>query len=122
MATPFWSTSTGSALLGTLFAVPFLTMNAIVGTRAEPFFSLIRPGAQTSAREYVLLFVVLGLIPVGAFIAARPMFRRAPDGRRRYFVLNATLAAILTAGFLAISIGLGADIYRCDVLGIPNCD
>ena len=111
-----------AGILGSLFLLPFLTANAIVGGRIEPFFSLIRPGTHTSPREYVLLAVVLLLIPVGAFLAARPMFRRGDDGSRRFYALNAILATLLCAIFVFVVVGLGSDIYRCDVLGIPNCD
>jgi hypothetical protein len=111
-----------SAVTGGLCLLPFLAANAIVGNRIEPFFSLIRPGEHTSAREYALLAGLLALILFGAFVAARPMLRRGDDGRRRFYPLNAALAAGLCLVFVALSYGLGSDIYRCDVLGVPNCD
>jgi len=110
------------AVTGSLFLLPFVAANAIVGNRIEPFFSLIRPGLHTSLREYVLLFVVLLLILVGAVVVARPMLRRDGDGQRRFYPLNAALSALLCLAFVALSVGLGSDIYRCDVLGVPNCD
>jgi hypothetical protein len=113
---------TSAAFVGCLFILPFIVLNAIVGNRVEPFFSLIRPGSHTSPREYALLFIVLILIPIGAFIALRPMLRRQSDGSRSFHLLNGVLAALLIAVFAAVSIGLGEDIYRCDVLRIPNCD
>ena len=111
-----------AAATGALLAVPFLTANAIVGNRLEPFFSLIRPGPHTSGREYVLLFVVVFLLPVGAFIAARPMLRSEMTGRRKLYLVNGIIAALLLVAFSMLSIGLGSEIYRCDVLQIPNCD
>jgi len=111
-----------AALAGFLFALPFLVMNTIVGSRIEPFYSLIRPDTHTSPFEYVLLAVVLLLLPVGAFIAVRPMFQKGVDGERKFYPVNIILAAILVTGFVALSVGLGSDIYRCDVLLIPNCD
>ena len=111
-----------AAVTGSLFLLPFLAANAIVVNRIEPFFSLIRPGIHTSPREYALLFIVLLLIPAGAVIAARPMLRRGDDGRRRFHAVNAAIVALLCAAFIALAVGLGSDIYRCDVLGIPNCD
>lgn len=111
-----------SALIGGLLMVPFVAANSIVGNRIEPFFSFIRPGLHTSAFEYMLLFVVIGCLPVGAFIAARPIFERGADGKRRIYLLNGILAAFMLVVFVMLSAGLGADIYRCDVLQIPNCD
>ncbi len=111
-----------AALMGFLFALPFVVMNTIVGSRIEPFYSLIRPDTHTSPFEYVLLAVILLLLPVGGFIAVRPMFQKGADGKRKFYPVNIILAAILVTGFVALSIGLGSDIYRCDVLHIPNCD
>jgi hypothetical protein len=111
-----------AAVTGVLCLLPFLAVNAVVGNRIEPFFSLIRPGEHTSPREYVLLFGLLALILVGALVAAGPMLRRGDDGRRRFYPLNAALAVGLGLVFVAVSYGLGSDIYRCDVLGLPNCD
>jgi hypothetical protein len=36
--------------------------------------------------------------------------------------VNGVVAALLLAAFAMLSVGLGSDIYRCDVLQIPNCD
>ena len=111
-----------AAVTGIHFILPFFILNAIVGNRIEPLFSLIRPGVHTSPREYVLLAIVLLLFPVGAFIALSPTLRKDAGGTRRFYLLNALIAALLLAVFAMISIGLGSDIYRCDVLQVPNCD
>lgn len=111
-----------AALTGSLFILPLVAANAIVGGKIEPFFSLIRPGTHTSAREYVLIVIVLVLLPAGAWLAAKPMLQKGVDGRRQFYPINAVLSAILFLIFVTVSVGLGSDIYRCDVLGIPNCD
>lgn len=117
------STRPGSAaLVGFLFILPFFVANAIVGNRIEPFFSLIRPGLHTSARELVVLAIVLLLFPAGALVALSPMRRRGADGTRRFYLLNGVIAAVLLIAFAVLSIALGSEIYRCDVLKIPNCD
>jgi hypothetical protein len=113
---------TAAALMGILLILPLVAANVIVADRIEPFFSIIRPGTHTSAREYVLLGIVLVLLPAGAWLAARPMLARGVHGHRRLYPLNALLAAILLLTFVAVSFGLAVDIYRCDVLGIPSCD
>lgn len=111
-----------AALLGALCVVPFVLANAIVANSIEPFFSMIRPNAHTSAREYVLLAVVLLVMPVGAYVALRPSLLRSRDGKRRFLLLNAVVALLLVSGFVVVSIALGSEIYACDVLQIPNCD
>jgi hypothetical protein len=110
-----------AALTGLAFALPFLVLNAIVGGRVEPFFSLLRPGVHTGPLEYPLLAVVL-LLPAGAVVALRPALQAGADGHRSYPLANMLIAALLVAAFLLIGFVLGQEIYRCDVLGIPNCD
>lgn len=116
-ANPKWA-----ALVGLFFVAPFMILNAIIGEKIEPFISLIRPDTHTSLLEYVLLFIVLFLLPVGAFIAIGPMCLKKAGAKRSFYLVNFTLAAVLLAAFVFISFGLGSDIYRCDVLQIPNCD
>ena len=111
-----------AALVGLLFTAPFVILNAIVGKRIEPFFSLVRPGIHTGPFEYILLIIVLLLIPVGSFIAIRPMFQKGAEGKRKFYLVNTILAALLLIVFVMLSVGLGSEIYRCDVLQIPNCD
>lgn len=111
-----------AALTGAAFALPFLVLNAIVGARVEPFFSLLRPGVHTGPLEYPLLALVLLLLPVGAIVALQPMLRPGARGQRSYPVVNMLLAALLVAVFAMLTVVLGEEIYRCEVLGIPNCD
>ena len=37
-------------------------------------------------------------------------------------MLNGALGALMLVVFVILSVALGSEIYRCDVLGIPNCD
>ena len=118
-----WSRSpNAAALLGGLCLLPFVVANAIVANRIEPFFSFIRPGQHTSPFEYLLLATVLAFIVAGGFIAARPLFDRSAPPSLRTYILNGAVGALMLAVFLILSIGLGSEIYRCDILRIPNCD
>lgn len=111
-----------AALIGLFFIAPFALLNAIVGNRIEPFFSLIRPDIHTGPYEYLVLFIVLLLIPVGSYIALQPILHRGAEGKRSFYPLNVLLAAVLLMVFVTLSVALGSEIYRCDVLQIPNCD
>ena len=116
------SSPRGAALQGFALALPFVVLNFIVGNRIEPFFSWIRPTPHTSTQEYILLFTAILLIFLGAVVAARPFLQRGADGRRHFHPLNAVLATLLLVAFVSIAAALGTEIYRCDVLQIPNCD
>jgi multisubunit Na+/H+ antiporter MnhG subunit len=111
-----------AALAGVLSLLPFVMANAIVSQRVEPFFSLIRPGTETSVQEMVLLAFVLLLMPVGAYVALRPVLRMGFDRRRSFLFLNVATAAVVLVVFGTIAIALGNEIYRCEILQLPNCD
>jgi hypothetical protein len=102
-----------AAFTGLLCLLPFAALNAIVATRFEPFFSLIRPGAHTSNTEWFLLAASLLVMPVGAYVALR---------KRTFYLANIAAALFLLAVFTTLSLVLGEEIYRCEVLQIPNCD
>jgi hypothetical protein len=107
--------------LGASLVLPFFGLNLVVVHRVDQLFSWIRPGVQTGTFEYPILIAVLLLIPLGAAIALAPA-RHLVQGRRRIPVLNAVIAVLLVAGFVTLSITIGEEIVRCDVLQIKNCD
>jgi uncharacterized membrane protein len=111
-----------AAWTGLLFLLPFWIMNAIVALRIEPVFSWVRPGPHTSPQEYVLLAVVLLLLPVGAVWALIPSLKRSADGKRKFHAANAAVAMLLILFFVSVAGALGAEIYACEVMQIPNCD
>ncbi len=111
-----------AALLGAASLLPFLLCNAIVANQIDPFFSWIRPGPHTSPQEYILLAFVLLLLPAGAACALLPTVLVGVDGKRRFYYSNGAMAALLLLVFGVLSMTLGTEIYRCDVLKIPYCD
>ena len=111
-----------AALVALAFAVPFLLLNAVVANRLEPLFSALRPGPGAGPFEYPLLFGVLGLGLVGAVVALRTVVQKASDGSRRYPILNIVVAVVMLVGFTFVTVGLGDEIYRCDILNQPFCD
>jgi len=111
-----------SAAAGLAFGAPFLLLNTVVALRLEPYFTMLRPGPHTGPVEIPLLVVVLLLMPVGAFVALRPLRSADVDGRRSVPIVNVLVALVLVGGFLVIGGALGEEIVRCDVLGVPRCD
>lgn len=110
-----------AALIGFLFAVPFLAINFIVALHIEPFYSFLGSFPAIRATPLTPLLLLL-LFPIGAFIALRPMFQKTPDGQRRFLIGNSLVALTLLAFFLVVFSALGEEFYRCEILHIPNCD
>jgi len=106
-----------AAAAGLACLAPLLAMNAVVSLRLEPYLTWLRPDTHSNPREWTLIVIALLLMPLGAFLAARPLWTQ-----RRFFWLNASLALALVVLFSLLSFGIGEEVYRCEVLGIPNCD
>jgi hypothetical protein len=109
-----------SVLSGLTYALPFLFLNAVVSNKLQPLYSIIRPGTTTTALEYILLFLSIFLIGVGAFAAAKPMLFESKQ-RKLYFV-NCVVSLLLFVVFLLLLLGFGAQVYTCDVLQIQSCN
>lgn len=114
-------TPSASAVIGFLLALPFIIVNFIVALRIEPFYSFLGsfPAVRNSSLFPLLLLL---LFPIGAYIVIRPMLQKAPDGKRKIYLVNSVLGAIMLLVFLVLFIALGEETYRCDILKIPNCD
>lgn len=111
-------TARRSALLGSLCALPFVLMNFVVALRVEPFYANLGsvPVIRNSPVTPLLLLL---LFPVGAFVAMRPLFA---GGKKSGYAINILVSMLLIATFIPLFLALGQDLYRCDILQIPNCD
>lgn len=110
-----------AAILGLLFVLPFLIMNFIVVFKPDPIYSFMGPIGFISSTPWPVVLLIL-LILVGALITVRPMLPKGTDGKRKFHLVNAIIAAILFAEFILLAVGLRSEIYRCDGLHLPNCD
>jgi hypothetical protein len=108
-----------AALLALLFAAPFLAMNLVVVFRVDPVFSWMRPGPDTGPYEWAILWVLLGLILVGAVVALLPLVR--PCANRWKLVPNVLVGAMMLTVFLLLSVGFGHDM-TCDAVVSKTCD
>lgn len=115
-----------AALVSLFLTLPFMLLNTIAGNQIEPFFTIFKVNTGGGFWDYPVghtaLIVALLLLPVGAVIAMRPMFLERADGRRKVYPINGLLALGMLALFFLISGALLEEIYRCNVLQIPNCD
>lgn len=115
-----------AALIAFLFTLPFMVLNTIAGNQIEPFFTIFKVntggGFWDHPVGHISLIVALLLFPIGAVISIRPMFQKGADGKRKFHLMNVLLAVIMVFLFVLISGALISEIYRCNVLQIPNCD
>lgn len=111
-----------TVLFGFLAILPFFILNTLIATRYEPILSLLRPDGHTSIFEQVLLFSTLLLMLMGGIVALSPNVQMSEDGKRHLYPLNIAIGAMLIIVAVVLIYAFGTEVYRCDVLGIPNCD
>lgn len=108
--------SSGAIYVGFLFALPFAIANTVAVTGIAPLYSWL-----AGLGPYVI-FAVITLGFFGGIAVLMPLFWKSADGARTFYILNALIGLGLMAFFVVIGYALGEEIYRCDILKIPNCD
>jgi hypothetical protein len=120
------ATPRSAALIGFLFALPFVSLNAIAVSKLEPFYTAFTGlGLDNISRFGAGLIVfssVFLLLPLGALIAIRPLLQGKTRGARGWAIVEVAVATALMALFVLVSVGLGEEMYRCAILQVPNCD
>jgi hypothetical protein len=115
-----------AALASSVLILPLLILNSIAGNQLEPLYSIFKVntggGFWDHPIGHISLVIALLLLPVGAVIAMRPMLHTGADARRQFYLINGVLALLMLALFFLISGALLEEMYRCNVLQIPNCD
>ena len=116
-----------AALIAIALFLPSFILNFLAGQDNEVFDRFFRAvfspsGLRTNPLGYFVIITSILLIPIGSIIALRPIFQKGPNEKRRIYVVNLVLGTALLLIFVFIAGGLLEEIYRCDVLRIPNCD
>ncbi len=115
-----------AALVGLLCAAPAFVLNAIAGAGLEPLYSFFMVGGEGgflgNPIGYLAFFAALALLLVGAWVALRPLLHAAAPLGWPVWLLNGAVALLLVSLFLLVTLAFGVELYRCDVLGIVNCD
>lgn len=115
-----------AALSAFLLTLPLLLLNTIANKQIEPLSTFFKVNTAGGFWDYPVghlsLIGALVLLPCGAIIALRPMGQRRSAGGRKVYPLNLLLALLLLALFCLISGAFLEEIYRCNILQVPNCD
>ncbi|MBM4412094.1 MAG: hypothetical protein FJ040_01400 [Chloroflexi bacterium] len=100
-----------------LSILPFLVLNTIVSQQIQPMLGWMRPTGHTSLGELVVLGLSLMWAAYGAVRIILPMRRASP-----WSIVRMIGGLGLLTLVLMVTYGIGNDIYRCDIIHVPNCD
>lgn len=89
----------------------------LVAMQATFFLSLLRPLGQTTSYEQMLVLALIALVGVGGVVALLPLLTD-----KRLYIVNIIVGVVFVAFAIFAGYGIGIDVYRCDILKIPNCD
>jgi hypothetical protein len=111
------------ALVGLLLFLPI----GIVFSSAWLDIAIVRDlltdgGDRPNALGWTVIGGGLLMLPVALVVALLPMLRKGPNRRRRVYVVNLLVCAVVAIPFATILYGIGEEFYRCDVQGIQDCD
>lgn len=115
-----------AVLFSLLLTLPLILLNTIAINRIEPFFTIFQINTGGSFGDHPIghsaALVALLLLPCGAVISIRPLLQTGGGGKRIFYLINIFLSVLMVAAFVLITGALIEEIYRCNVLQIPNCD
>jgi hypothetical protein len=113
-----------AALTSLLLALPMgLLLPAVVFDIEGLITSVLTDdGAQANPLGLGVMLGALVALPVALAVSLTALLRRGADGRRRLSVVNLLLAAAVVTLMVPRWGGVAQELYRCEVLGIPNCD
>lgn len=105
-----------------LLFVPLFTLNLFAVGNYPGFDHFFRDVFSLSAYSNnplgsAIVHAAVLLLPLGAYVALRPVFVL-----RRALPLNLLIGILLLAAFVVFVGAMGQEAYRCDVLQIPKCD
>jgi hypothetical protein len=109
-------------LIGVALFMPMFLMNLFAVMDIPTFDNMFRhvfsvDGFTLNPYGTLTIFILLLLVPIGGVITLMPMFQQ-----RKIFLLNLLVGLFMISVFAMFVYGMGHDMYKCDILKIPNCD
>jgi hypothetical protein len=116
-----------TALIAIILFLPFFLLNMLAGQDNEAFDTFFKSvfslnGMRTNPLGHFVFVTSILLMPIGSIVALRPALKKGADGKRRGYVVNILFGAVTLLFFIVLASALITEVYRCDVLLIPNCD
>jgi hypothetical protein len=116
-----------AALTGFILFLPLFLLNWMAALDIEAFDIFFRSIFSIDMYRinplgsFVITVAIL-LLPVGVIFTLWPVLQKGGDGKRRLYIVNLILATFIFVCFVIFVGAMLSEVYRCDVLLIPNCD
>jgi hypothetical protein len=107
-----------SALVGLVLFLPLGVLVASISLDIAVVRDLLTAdGDQLSVVGLATIVGGLLLLPIAFVVTLRPMMRQ-----RRAYAVNLLVCAVISIPMTATLLGIGEEVYRCEIRGTPNCD
>ena len=107
-----------SALVGLLLLAPITILVSSIWLDIAVVRNLLTAdGDRPNALGLTVILGGLLLLPIAFVVTLRPMMRT-----RRAYAVNLLVCAVIAIPLAATLVGIGEEIYRCEIRGIANCD
>jgi hypothetical protein len=111
------------ALAGFLLFLPIGILLPAIWLDVAVVRDLLAPdGGRPNVLGLAVIVGALLLLPVAFVVTLLPMLQKGPNRKRQLYAVNLLLCAVISAPMAITLYGIGEEIYRCEVRGIPNCD
>jgi hypothetical protein len=111
------------ALAGLLLFSPFAVVVLSVWLDIAVVRDLLTGGGdRPNAVGLVAIVGGLLLLPVALAVTLLPMLRGEPSRKRRLHAVNLLVCAVIAIPLATMLYGIGEEVYRCEIRGMPNCD
>ncbi len=116
-----------SAIIGFLLSLPIAVLLSSIVFRItviESFLKMILTNDGDRPNGLGFAFMIGGLValPFALAISLWPMLRKDKKGKRHFYLVNALVAVLVLILMIPTWGALAEEVYRCDVLQVPNCD
>jgi len=112
-----------SALVGLLLFLPFGIVFPSIWLDITVVRDLLTgDGGRPNVLGWTMIVGGLLLLPVAFVVTLLPMTRKEPDRKRRLYAVNLLVCAVVSLPMATTLHGIGEELYRCEIRGIPSCD
>lgn len=110
-------------LVSVFLFLPFLLLAMPSVINIQLFQNYIATEGVPTLFGRILMFIGIFLfLPAGLIFNALPLLKKGSNGKRNLPSVNLVFVVVFLIPIFVIAWGFTAEVYKCEILEIPNCD